>query len=127
MWQKLIKLAEKVPNTDLQIIPTLQGERHQPDQRGSVTGLNMNNMSLGKVFRALCSGLVQNLHEMMPNTYLEDHGIKRIIASGSGVTKNPIVQQEVKRFYKTPMVNGDRCDSALGAALCAINSCNSSH
>ncbi|XP_014783795.1 sedoheptulokinase [Octopus bimaculoides] len=127
VWKKLIKLAEKVPNTDLQIIPTLQGERHKPDQRGSVAGLNMNNMSLGKVFRALCSGLVQNLHEMMPNTYLEDHGIKRIIASGSGVTKNPIVQQEVKKFYKTPMVNGDRCDSALGAALCAINSCNSSH
>ncbi|GAB1597755.1 sedoheptulokinase-like isoform X1 [Argonauta hians] len=122
MWQKLIKLSEKIPSTDLQITPTLEGERHKPDQRGSVAGLNMNNMSLGKVFRALCSGLIRNLHDMMPNTYLMDHGIQRIIATGSGVTKNPIVQQELKRFYNIPMVNGDRCDSALGAALCAVHS-----
>lgn len=121
IWDRLILLANQVPTTDLVIAPTLQGERHKPDQRGSVLGLNMNNMGLGKIFRALCHGLVSNLHDMMPNTYLEDHGIQRIIASGSGVTKNPIVQQEVKKLYKTPIVYGDRCDSALGAALCAIN------
>lgn len=121
IWDRLIFLANQVPSTDLVITPTLQGERHKPDQRGSVLGLNMNNMGLGKIFRALCHGLVANLHDMMPNTYLEDHGIQRIIASGSGVTKNPIVQQEVRKLYHTPIVYGDRCDSALGAALCAIN------
>lgn len=63
IWECLIRLSlddEAVSNLNVQ--PTLLGERHQPDLKGTVTNIDVGNLGLGQVFRALCRGLLENLH-----------------------------------------------------------------
>ena len=48
---------------DMKITPTLLGERYAPEQTASVSGITLNTLGLGHIFRSLCSGLIKNLHE----------------------------------------------------------------
>ena len=48
--------------SDLKIQPTLLGERHLSETGALVSNLNVGNLGLGQVFRALCHGLLNNLH-----------------------------------------------------------------
>ncbi|CAB0039129.1 unnamed protein product [Trichogramma brassicae] len=65
VWEKLIKLAadEATSRSDMQIVPTLLGERYAPQQTASVSGISLDTLDLGSIFRALCSGIIKNLHE----------------------------------------------------------------
>lgn len=64
VWDKLIALAkEESAINDMQITPTLLGERFAPEQTASVSGITLDTLSLGQIFRSLCSGVIKNLHE----------------------------------------------------------------
>mgnify|MGYP001553166668 CR=1 FL=1 len=82
VWERLLALAEGNEQTDLEICPTMYGERHNPGQRATVSNITPLNTTLGSVFCALCKGLVQNLHGMMPREVLDEAGVQRILGSG---------------------------------------------
>lgn len=48
--------------SDLVVTPTCLGERHDPDASASIQNIHVGNLGLGQVFRALCRGLLENLH-----------------------------------------------------------------
>lgn len=48
--------------SSLCVVPTLLGERHTPQQNASITNIDPGNLSLGQVFKAICQGIIQNLH-----------------------------------------------------------------
>lgn len=48
--------------TDLKIQPTLLGERHLPEISATVSNINIGNLGLGQVFKALCQGIISNVH-----------------------------------------------------------------
>lgn len=52
------------PNAEstLCVVPTLLGERHSPQQNASVTNIDPGNLSLGQMFKAICRGIIENLH-----------------------------------------------------------------
>ncbi|KAF5300231.1 hypothetical protein FQR65_LT09185 [Abscondita terminalis] len=118
VWEKVLSLSlEDNAISDLQIRPTLLGERHQPDISASVSNINLGNLGLGQVFRALCHGLLQNLHNMMPRDQLSEANITRIVGNGSGLSRNNVLQKEVQQLYQLPLVFTDGGDAAKGAAL----------
>lgn len=63
VWEKVLALScEESAISDLKIKPTCLGERHDPDLLASVRNIHVGNLHLGQVFRALCRGLLENLH-----------------------------------------------------------------
>nr|CAD7585988.1 unnamed protein product [Timema genevievae] len=122
VWERVLALAEgKSANSSLQVIPTLLGERHAPEQNATVTNIDPGNLGLGQVFRALCSGVIHNLHSMMPREILLDNNIERIVGIGSALTRNKVLQQEVEHWYQLPVqfVAGE--DAAVGAAMSVLD------
>ncbi|XP_069800484.1 sedoheptulokinase isoform X2 [Dendropsophus ebraccatus] len=120
MYSKVISAALSVNDTHLTICPTLYGERHSPHSQASVSNLTSANLSLGHVTRALCRGIIENIHSMLPSHRLKESGIKRIIGSGSALARNAALKQEVERVFPFPIVYGKDVDSAVGAAMVMV-------
>lgn len=67
--------------------------------------------------RAVCTGIVANLATMMPPPMLLAAGVKRIMGSGSALSRNEALRQEVERAFPFPVVYGKDVDSAVGVAM----------
>ena len=122
IWEKIHALGEDSEETDLVIKPTLYGERHDPDVKSSVSNITPSNSSLGSVYKALCRGLVTNIHSMMSQDFLLAAGVNKIIGSGTAVIKSSLLQGEIQAQFKLPLelCRGSEADAAVGAALAAI-------
>ncbi|XP_026274872.1 sedoheptulokinase [Frankliniella occidentalis] len=123
LWEKAVALGLAV-NEDAQaglatVSPTLLGERHDPSMRAVVSNLDPGNLGLGAVFRALCKGVVSNLHHMMPREVFVRHGVQRIVGGGSALVRNQLLQAEVSTAYQMPVHFTQSGDAAVGAALAA--------
>ena len=78
IYAKLISCAEGKPDTSLRIEPTLWGERHTPQARGSVSNIGPDNLSLGDASSAMFRGIVENLRRMMPPEIFQEHQVNII-------------------------------------------------
>ncbi|XP_048375570.1 sedoheptulokinase [Sphaerodactylus townsendi] len=117
LYQRTIQAALAQADTALSVSATVFGERHTPEERASVADIVTSNLSLGHVTRALCRGMIRNLHSMMPSQCLVEAGAKRILASGNALSRNEVLRQEVERMYPFPVVYGKDMEAAVGAAL----------
>lgn len=118
LWEKLLSLGmEANATSSLKVVPTILGERHIPEQNASVSNIDLGNLKLGQVFRALCSGVIENVHSMMSREVLVESNIKRILGVGSALTRNKVLQAEVHRWYQLPVEFVTGGDAAKGAAL----------
>jgi len=64
IWERiLIAGADESSRSSLKISPNIFGERHAPGQNASVSNIDLGNISLGQVTRAICKGIIENLHE----------------------------------------------------------------
>ncbi|XP_037348490.1 sedoheptulokinase isoform X1 [Talpa occidentalis] len=120
VYSRMIQAATQQRDTCLTITPTVLGERHLPDQLASVTRISSSDLSLGHVTRALCRGIVQNLHSMLPFQQLKEWGVERVIGSGSALSRNEVLKQEVQRAFPFPVSFGQDVDAAVGAALVTL-------
>ncbi|KAL3656915.1 hypothetical protein V7S43_018124 [Phytophthora oleae] len=66
IYARLIGLGLQRQDTELTFVPTLNGERADPNATGSIMNLRMNNWSMGDISAALSRGLVDNLFAMIP-------------------------------------------------------------
>eukprot|EP00062_Callorhinchus_milii_P011678 gi/632957876/ref/XP_007894724.1/ PREDICTED: sedoheptulokinase [Callorhinchus milii] len=117
IYSHLIDAARDLPHTDLTIQPTLLGERHLPGQLASVLNISPTNLSLAHLTRALCRGVVENIHSMLPCRQLVEAGVRRILGSGSALLRNEVLRQEVEKAFPLPIQYEQETDSAFGAAL----------
>jgi len=83
-----------------------------------LTNIRHNNVRLGQVFDAICSGLIRNLSIMFDIDFLaKDLGCKRVVATGGAFVKNPVFRKHLeKNFTQFEIVYKDSSDAALGAA-----------
>uniref|UniRef100_A0A4W4HMF1 Sedoheptulokinase n=2 Tax=Electrophorus electricus TaxID=8005 RepID=A0A4W4HMF1_ELEEL len=117
VYSKLIQCGLTQPSTDLRVTPTLLGERHDPTCLGLVSHISPASLSLGHTTRAICRGILANLAAMMPPRTLLAAGVKRIMGSGSALTRNEVLRQEAERMFPLPVVYGKDVDSAIGVAM----------
>lgn len=118
VWEKLIALGLAAPpTTTMKIIPHLLGERHNPAAKAAVENIDLSNIQLGQVFRALCDSLIENLHFMMPKEILVNANIKRIVGNGSGLSRNAVLQRAAVHYYSLPLEFTSGGDAAKGAAV----------
>ncbi|CAG7680426.1 unnamed protein product [Allacma fusca] len=117
IWESILSSGALLESTDLQIQPTFQGERSDPQKRASVSNIHPGNLKVSHFTRALCRGVISNAEELMPQDFLLQHGIQIIYGTGSALQKNPIFQQELERIFNNLQISiSQGGDSALGAA-----------
>ncbi|CAL8363698.1 unnamed protein product [Lota lota] len=117
LYNTLIGCALSQPHSDLAVSPTLLGERHHPQLRGTVANAAAGNLSLGHVTRALCRGVMDNLTSMMPAALLQEAGVRRVMGCGNALSRNPVLREEAERAFPLPVEYGKTADSAVGAAM----------
>merc|ERR1712029_202032 len=107
------------------IVPRLFGERHSPDERARASNIRPDNLGLGKVTRSICAGIAANMAEMMPPEIIHQAGMKRIVGSGGGLSRNPILKSQMQDVYNLPVEFAAKANACIGAALAVqINAAN---
>uniref|UniRef100_A0A0B6ZUS7 Carbohydrate kinase FGGY N-terminal domain-containing protein n=1 Tax=Arion vulgaris TaxID=1028688 RepID=A0A0B6ZUS7_9EUPU len=124
LMTRLQALAEqsKDRSSTLVVRPVFFGERHNTALQGHISGISSANFSnIGVVFRALCEGLVDHLHDMVPAQYLLSSGISRLLVSGSVSMKNSIVKQRLIDLYTVcsnlSVIIDNESANAVGSAV----------
>ncbi len=94
------------------------GTRLEPNLRGSIIGIGVDNFTVGNLARGFIEGMVRELAELATAAGVKD--FKRIIASGNAVRKNPMVPEVIESFFSMPCyISANREAAALGAAYSA--------
>jgi len=102
----------------ISVHPHFLGERHDPNRRGSIEGISLDNLSLGGLARALAHGICANLRDML-SAHLRE-GRTRLVASGNALDRNPLLRQAAEEVFGMPVLMGaPREAAAVGAARLA--------
>ncbi|CAH0519443.1 unnamed protein product [Peronospora belbahrii] len=119
VYARLIAMGLQCQDTDLTFVPTLNGERVDPNATGSILNLRMNNWSLGDISAALSRGLVDNLFGMIPTELQPLVLVQPIIGTGNALVRNELLQRFLLRCLAQPsqLELQTAADAAVGAAL----------
>ncbi|MGB2808098.1 MAG: FGGY family carbohydrate kinase [Sedimentisphaerales bacterium] len=94
------------------------GTRHDPNLRGSISGIGVENFTVANLARGFVEGMVAELADMASKASIKD--FTRIIASGNAVRRNPVVPDVVESIFGLPCyISTNREAAALGAAYAA--------
>lgn len=123
IYAVLNRLAASLPddNDGLRCEPLFRGTRRAPRATGTFTGVTPANFTPGHVARAVVCGIVDGFY-----SFYHDAGdarpanLARIIGSGNGLRKNPLLVAELARRFERPVfVPEHEEEAAYGAALLA--------
>lgn len=123
IYDVLNRLAASLPadNDGLACEPLFRGSRRAPRATGTFTGVTPANFTPGHVARAVVRGIVDGFY-----SFYDEAGdarpahLARIIGSGNGLRKNPLLVAELARRFERPVfVPAHEEEAAFGAALLA--------
>ncbi|RLN61169.1 hypothetical protein BBJ29_002855 [Phytophthora kernoviae] len=119
VYERLIALGVQHEDTQLTFVPTLHGERANPDATGSIQNLRMNNWSMGDISAALSRGLVENLFDMIPAELEPLVPVQTMIGTGNALVRNALLQRFLLKRLADPTLLQIQtaADAAVGAAL----------
>ena len=94
------------------------GSRKEPNARGSVSSIQLDNLTLGNLVVGTIDGIVDELYQCSVEASEVFQAMERIIATGSSVRKNFLFQEALDRKFKLPTLIAQVDDGAgFGAAL----------
>jgi len=94
------------------------GTRLEPNLRGSISGIGVDNLTVANLARGFVEGMVRELADMASAAGVKD--FTRIIASGNAVRRNPVVSEVIESIFGLPCyISTNREAAALGAAYAA--------
>lgn len=119
--QRLAHDPELPEDQSLVCEPFFRGTRWNPKARGEFRGVTFDNFSLGHVAQSVLRGIAQGMY-----SFYEAAGesrpqhLDRIIGSGNGLRKNPLLVREISRRFARPVWFPTHTqEAAYGAALLA--------
>lgn len=123
IYARMNELAASVGETadDLVCEPLFRGSRWKPAARGEFRGVTFENFSLGHVARAVLRGIAEGMYSFY-GAAGDDRPkhLDRIIGSGNGLRKNPLLVREISRRFARPVwFPVQQQEAACGAALLA--------
>ena len=102
----------------LRIVPTVFGERFQPDSLASVTNISCSNCSLGSITFSLYEGIIRNMYELLPTDLLLSHDVQTIVTTGGMLSSSKLLQELVHKIFRLPIrILARDADAAFGATL----------
>ena len=107
----------------LSVSPLFCGTREDPSVRGSVTGISENNFTPGALILGTLRGMTDELYGYyLKMTSSQPDRIKpdRVVGSGNGLRKNPVLQKLVAELFGAPLeLSPFEEEAACGAAISA--------
>ena len=107
----------------LSVSPLFCGTREDPSVRGSVTGISENNFTPGALILGTLRGMTDELYGYYSKmTSSQPDRIKpdRVVGSGNGLRKNPVLQKLVAELFGAPLeLSPFEEEAACGAAISA--------
>lgn len=126
----LEQLGEMQKETTLQCVPNLYGSRNPDrDDFSGFRNLRADNFHPGDLVRAYVRGMAAELYALyqdFPEAVRTSR--KRIAASGNGIRRNRLLQEELVRTFQLPLAFSPyEEEAAAGAALYALRLLQSSN
>ncbi len=113
-------LAENC-DAELTVSTKLCGTRSNPDIRGSVTNLGVDNFTPAALMNGFLGGMVSEITDMISGL---DGKVELLVGSGNGLRKNAALQSRFSKAFSTQMqIPKNREEAAFGAALTALVAC----
>ena len=104
------------PENPLHISTQFSGTRNNPDERGSIKNIGLNNFTPQHLIWGVLNGMVDELQAMYRSA--GDRTCSLLIGSGNALRKNPALQQLfVDKFGLKLMIPAHSEEAAFGAAL----------
>lgn len=107
------------PTNPLHISTQFSGTRSNPEERGSVENIGLDNFTPQHLIWGFLDGIVEELQAMYRS--VDDQSHSRLVGSGNGLRKNPALQQLfADKFGLGLMIPAHSEEAAFGAALFAL-------
>jgi sedoheptulokinase len=104
------------------ITTTFAGTRDNPNEKGRIEQIHVDNFHPAAMTVGMLVGILQELYD----TYqamcrLSGRTGKKLIGSGNGIRKNPLMQRLAQEMFQLPLeISVWEEEAACGAALCAL-------
>ena len=117
------------PGDPLSVSPLFCGTRMDPSLRGSVTGISDTNLTPGGLILGTLRGMADELYGYYSG--MTSVHPDRIVGSGNGLRKNPVLQKLVAERFGAPLELAPfeeeaACGAAISAAMGLISIASSS-
>ena len=101
---------------------TFSGTRSNPAEKGSITGIGVENFHPGAMTLGVIAGILEELHEMyVEMCRVTGRKATRLVGSGNGIRKNKLMQELAEEIFGMPLaVPQYQEEAAYGAALYAL-------
>lgn len=116
-------MAEYTPSyQSLQVDTRFSGTRKQPEQRGAITNIAIDNLTMANLCDGVMNGMVAELHDLYEDIHpFLSHPPKQLIGSGNGIRFNAPLAQRFSNAFDLPLsIPAHREEAAYGAALFAL-------
>jgi len=101
---------------ELSVCPRFLGQRHAPDDRGAIGGIDLHNFRIGPLARGLARGIIEELRQMLPPRALS--GRDHIVCSGNALRRNTLLQSMAEDVFGLPVIiAASQEEAATGAAM----------
>lgn len=96
------------------------GTRNNPSERGEMTGIGIENFHPGAMTAGVIAGIVEELHQYyVEMCELTGRRAGRLVGSGNGLRRNPLMQKLVKEMFGLELVFPRyEEEAACGAVRC---------
>ncbi|MCD7817436.1 MAG: hypothetical protein LUH07_00045 [Lachnospiraceae bacterium] len=101
---------------------TFSGTRINPNERGSMYGIGVDNFCPGAMTLGMLQGILEELFSMYQEMCLmAEKKALHLVGSGNGIRKNPLMQELAQDLFRMPMdIPVCQEEAAYGAALQAF-------
>ena len=100
------------------ISTTFAGTRENPNLRGAITKIGEDNFTPESFAAGLLVGMAEELYQLYQK--MPHDGITKLVASGNGVRKNPVLRQVIEEVFRMELTIPDHTEeAAYGAAMFA--------
>ena len=114
-------LESPEPQNPLSVSTRFEGTRDNPDERGSVCNISLDNFTPGHLIWGVLHSIADELYKMY-----EDGNEKKniLIGSGNGLRKNPALQKIFEELFQAQLLSPKhKEEAAFGAALSGLCAC----
>jgi len=119
-YEIMNSFAEKAYNEGkpLLVSTLFCGTRKEPSLRGSISGIDDVNFTPGNLILGVLYGMARELKDYFD--LMETSGIKKIVASGNAVKRNPVLKNILKDIWNAEVtLTSSNEEAAIGSALYA--------
>ncbi|MGE5613156.1 MAG: sedoheptulokinase [Bacillota bacterium] len=124
LYSRMNSAIEGINSIDNPLLVTTKfcGARDNPGERGKIENISFDNFTPLHLIAGFLDGIAQELYELVQPVFsVEGKGKKRLIVSGNGVRKNPVLAEILSRKFAMPVqIPVHREEAAYGAVLYAM-------